>query len=101
MDVPYDTLMPVHPTQLYETTAALAIWGLGLVLLRRGWQSGTSGLVVLALLAGERFGVEILRAKDDRFLGGFTVAQLISVMVVVIVVAVILARRRSSVESEE
>ena len=33
----------------------------------------------MALLAVERFLVEFLRAKDDRFFGAFTLAQLISV----------------------
>jgi prolipoprotein diacylglyceryltransferase len=35
------------------------------------------------MLGIERFLVEIVRAKDDRFLGPFTVAQLISVLMVI------------------
>lgn len=77
-----DALLRVHPTQIYETLAALAIWFVGVRLLRRGLAPGRVGLAVLALLAVERFAVEILRAKDDRFLGGFTLAQLISVALV-------------------
>jgi prolipoprotein diacylglyceryltransferase len=90
-----DTLLEVHPTQLYETSTALLIWGVGLVLLRRGWRPGMAGLVVLALLAVERFAVEILRAKDDRFLGVFTIAQIISVLTFVLVLTLILWRRRT------
>jgi prolipoprotein diacylglyceryltransferase len=38
---------------------------------------------VYLMLAGlERFFVEIFRAKDDRFLAGFTIAQLTSVVLV-------------------
>jgi phosphatidylglycerol:prolipoprotein diacylglycerol transferase len=39
--------------------------------------------VFLILLGIERFLVEIVRAKDDRFLGPFTVAQLISVLIII------------------
>ena len=38
----------------------------------------------LILMGIERFLVEIVRAKDDRFLGPFTIAQLISVILVVV-----------------
>ena len=40
----------------------------------------------------ERFLVEFVRAKDDRFLGPFTVAQLISVILVIVGI-VMMARR--------
>ena len=38
----------------------------------------------LVLMGVERFLVEIVRAKDDRFLGPFTIAQLISVILVIV-----------------
>ena len=80
-------LLRVHPTQLYETVTALAIWGVGIYLLRRGVRTGTVTAVTLGLLACERFTVELLRAKDDRFLGPFTVAQAISVVVLLAVLS--------------
>lgn len=83
--VPDSTLMRVHPTQLYETAMALAIWGFAVWLFKRRLQPGTVALTVLALLAVERFLVEILRAKDDRFFAGFTLAQVISITVFLIV----------------
>jgi prolipoprotein diacylglyceryltransferase len=44
------------------------------------------------LFAGtERFLVEFLRAKDDRFLAGFTVAQLTSIVIAAVGV-IIMAR---------
>lgn len=92
--IPDDTLLRVHPTQLYETAMALAIWGFAMWLFRRRPQPGTVALAVLALLAVERFLIEILRAKDDRFLGGFTLAQGISVLILLIVGAVAWSRRR-------
>ena len=95
-DVPGATLLRVHPTQLYETALALAIWGVGLVLLRRRLRSGSVALAVLGLLAVERFGIEFLRVKDDRFLGPFTLAQAISVAVLVTLVVVARWRPRSA-----
>jgi phosphatidylglycerol:prolipoprotein diacylglycerol transferase len=83
--VPDSTLMRVHPTQLYETAMALAIWGFAVWLFKRRVQPGTVALAVLALLAVERFLVEFLRAKDDRFFAGFTLAQVISIVVLLIV----------------
>src|SRR6185436_16947967 len=94
-----DTLVKVHPTQVYETLLALVIWGVGLWLLRRGLRPGVVGLTVIGLLAVERFGVEFLRAKDDRFFGPLTLAQVISIAVVV-VIAVLLVRRFGEVAEE-
>ncbi|HVR27921.1 MAG TPA: prolipoprotein diacylglyceryl transferase family protein [Thermoanaerobaculia bacterium] len=91
-DLPPDQLVPVHPTQLYEAALALAIWGCAQRLLRRSTRPGTAALAVVALLALERFTIEFLRAKDDRLLGTFTVAQALSLGVLV-VVAVLWTRR--------
>jgi phosphatidylglycerol:prolipoprotein diacylglycerol transferase len=93
--VPDDTLLRVHPTQLYETLLALAIWGIGLWLLRRRPREGTVVLAVVGLLALERFAIEFLRAKDDRFLGPLTLAQAISLAVLASTVALALWRRRA------
>lgn len=94
--MPDDTLLAVHPTQLYETTAALLIWGIGLWLLRKRLPAGVAGLAVLALLAVERFLVELVRVKDDRFFAGFTAAQLLSVLIFTVAVTLAVRRRRSS-----
>ena len=96
--IPDDTMMRVHPTQIYETLTCLLIWAFGLWLFRRrlaeGRPAGAVVLTVFGLLAVERFLVEILRAKDDRFFGGFTLAQMISVGVLAIIAIVTLVRRR-------
>ncbi len=111
-----ETLMRVHPTQLYETSAALLIWFLGARLLKHRSLSaarpryrqtpsgslmlkgqppaGTVATVVLGLLAVERFLVEFLRAKDDRFFGSLTLAQLVSFGVVAVLALLWLHRRR-------
>lgn len=84
------TVMAVHPTQLYETAIMLVAFGF-LWRLRRGHE-GTGWLFGLYLvLAGlERFGIEFLRAKDDRFFGAFTLAQVTSIALVVIGCAMVL-----------
>jgi len=92
--VPDSQLLRVHPTQVYETLACLAIWGIGLWLFRRDWPKGQTALFVLGLLAVERFLVEFLRAKDDRFFGDFTLAQVISVAVFLVVTALFVVRAR-------
>lgn len=76
-----DTVLAVHPTQIYETLAMLAVFAW---LWPRRDKLGGTGAVFAAylILAGiERFLVEILRAKDDRFLGPFTIAQVTSLLV--------------------
>lgn len=97
-EVGADQLLAVHPTQLYETLAAILIWRVGVWMVRKGSPSGTVLAAMVGLLAVERFAVEILRAKDDRFFGAFTLAQLISLGVLVAAVwlwAAMTARARS------
>jgi phosphatidylglycerol---prolipoprotein diacylglyceryl transferase len=80
----YGDIVPVHPTQLYEVAMSTLIF---LVLWRlRGHRHGAGWLFMLWLaLAGvERFVVEIFRAKDDRFFGVLTLAQMISLALVAV-----------------
>ncbi|HTQ78889.1 MAG TPA: prolipoprotein diacylglyceryl transferase [Thermoanaerobaculia bacterium] len=95
--IPDSTLLHVHPTQLYETLSCLVIWWIGVQLLKRNAGRGTTVLPILALLAVERFLVEILRAKDDRFLGPFTLAQAISLGVLLLLAVIGILRRRQGV----
>jgi len=77
------TLVAVHPTQIYETALMmLACWWLWRLRDHHhavGWRFG----VYLVLAGAERFLVEFVRAKDDRLLGPFTLAQLTSVFVMI------------------
>jgi len=100
-DIPSDQLIRVHPTQLYETLAALLIWFVGRKLIKSAPRAGVTTLVVVALLAIERFLVEFLRAKDDRFLGGFTMAQGLSLGVLAVVLLIAFLRFRSSSATPE
>jgi phosphatidylglycerol:prolipoprotein diacylglycerol transferase len=55
-----------------------------------GWLFGA----YLVWAGAERFFVEIFRAKDDRFFGPFTIAQLVSVALVLLGVALMAKWRR-------
>ena len=94
-DLDPSTVLAVHPTQLYE--AALMLGAFFVLWAWRGRAKGTGWLFGLYLVfAGvERFVIEVLRAKDDRFLGPFTVAQLVSVLLVIIG-ATVMARRANA-----
>jgi phosphatidylglycerol:prolipoprotein diacylglycerol transferase len=75
------TVLAVHPTQLYEVGLMFLAFMLLWQLRKRAWGTGAIFGVYLMLAGVERFFIEILRAKDDRFLAGFTLAQLTSVLV--------------------
>ncbi len=88
-----DAVLAVHPTQLYETGMGfimfMILWRLRDHKHAEGWLFG-----VYCVLAGiERFIVEFFRAKDDRFFGALTTAQLIAMGVFAVGVAVMYFRR--------
>ena len=79
-----DQLFAVHPTQIYETIAMLLVfWWLWR---QRDHAHGTGWLAGWYMVLGglERFLVEFVRAKDDRVLGPFTLAQATSVGLVLV-----------------
>lgn len=79
-----DTLLRVHPTQLYEVAAGLTIFAILMWRQRRAPRRGSQVGLFLILLGIERFLVEFVRVKDDRFFGPFTLAQLISAALIAI-----------------
>jgi len=88
-----DTVLAVHPTQLYEAGIMLAaffvLWSWRKSGRPVGWLFG----VYLVWAGIERFLIEFVRAKDDRFLGAFTIAQLTSLVLVVIGVLLLMRWR--------
>jgi len=82
-DMPSNMVLAVHPTQLYETAMGLAmffiLWRLRDHKHATGWLFG----LYCVLQGTERFIVEFFRAKDDRFFGVLTMAQLIAIGFVV------------------
>jgi phosphatidylglycerol:prolipoprotein diacylglycerol transferase len=86
-------VVSVHPTQLYEVILAfimfLILWRLRDHKHAEGWLFG-----FYCVLAGiERFGMEIFRAKDDRFFGPFTTAQVIAMLFVIAGIIIMQTRR--------
>jgi phosphatidylglycerol:prolipoprotein diacylglycerol transferase len=81
--IPGDTVLAVHPTQLYEIVLSLLIFAILMKLRPRLARPGTMWFLWMALAGVERFIVEIFRAKDDRLLGVISVAQVISLLVVI------------------
>ncbi|MDF2775637.1 MAG: Prolipoprotein diacylglyceryl transferase [Geminicoccaceae bacterium] len=73
-----NAVVSVHPTQLYETVLGFVmfaiLWRLRSHKHAEGWLFG----LYLVLAGIERFLVEFLRAKDDRFFGPLTAAQVIA-----------------------
>ncbi|MFN0178667.1 MAG: prolipoprotein diacylglyceryl transferase [Gemmatimonadales bacterium] len=77
------TVLAVHPTQLYTVVVMLVVfmvlWRWRLSDRPHGWLFGA----FLVAMGVERFLVEMLRAKDDRFLGAFTLAQATSIPIAI------------------
>ena len=91
--LPGSQVLAVHPTQLYEVAMGLVmfaiLWRLRGHKHQMGWLFGA-----YCVLQGiERFIVEFFRAKDDRILGPFTVAQVIAVVFIAAGFAWMTARR--------
>jgi phosphatidylglycerol---prolipoprotein diacylglyceryl transferase len=90
--IPDDAVLKVHPTQIYESLAAFVMFAILMRVESRPHRRGRAFALFLIMMGIERFLVEIVRAKDDRLLGPFTIAQLISVVIIIIGI-VIYARR--------
>ncbi len=85
---------PVHPTQIYESAASLAVAAVCLLVVHpRKRYDGHVFVAFLCLYAGARFVVEILRrdARGDLF--GLSTSQLIGVVLVAAAVAIHRKRR--------
>jgi phosphatidylglycerol:prolipoprotein diacylglycerol transferase len=95
--IPADQVLRVHPTQLYESAAAFVMFAILMAASRKPHPKGRLFALFLVMMGIERFLVEIVRAKDDRFLGPFTVAQLISAIIFVAGLTLLTARRDAKV----
>lgn len=95
--IPGDAILRVHPTQLYETAAAFVMYFILVRLMNRPHRRGVPFGLFFVMLGIERFLVEIVRAKDDRFFGGFTAAQIISVIAIAGGLALIASSRRQPI----
>ncbi len=93
--IPGDTLLRVYPTQIFESLAFFLVFGFLMWISRNHYVRGRVWSLFLICLGVERFLIEIIRAKDDRFFGSFTLAQLISVGLVIVGLAILATHRRT------
>lgn len=84
LDVPDSQVLAVHPTQLYETGAALVMFAILWKLSGRRLAPGRLFGVYLALYGIERFLIEFIRAKSDRIVVGLSTSQVASLLLLVI-----------------
>ncbi len=70
----------------------LILWRFRKHLHAEGWLFG----MYLVLAGAERFFIEFFRAKDDRYVMGMTLAQVIAIVLAIIGVVIMQARRRTS-----
>jgi phosphatidylglycerol:prolipoprotein diacylglycerol transferase len=96
-----DTVLAVHPTQLYETALGfvmfLVLWRFRAHKHLEGWLFG----MYLVLAGAERFFIEFFRAKDDRFAMGMTLAQFIAIALAIVGLLVMQARRQTRTPSPQ
>jgi phosphatidylglycerol:prolipoprotein diacylglycerol transferase len=76
---PPDTLLAVHPTQLYEAVLMIGVFMVLWRLRNRGHATGWLFSIYLMLAGAERFLIEFVRAKEDRIGNGVTVAQVVAI----------------------
>jgi phosphatidylglycerol:prolipoprotein diacylglycerol transferase len=91
--------LPVHPTQLYEAAASLAIAAICLAVVHpRKRYDGQVFAAFLVLYAIARFALEFLRRDDRGGLIGLSTSQLIGLGLVGVAIAVHVLRGRSTRE---
>ena len=96
----YGQVVPVHPTQLYEVGLSTLIFFILWRIRRHSNGAGWLFMLWLVLAGTERFLVEFFRAKDDRFFGILTLAQIISLAIVVLgILGTVRTSRGPSMES--
>jgi phosphatidylglycerol:prolipoprotein diacylglycerol transferase len=92
-----NTVVHVHPTQLYETVIAIGLFAFLWQLGKGHLKPGQLFAAFMASYGVERFLLEIVRAKDDRFLLGLSTSQMLSIILVV-AAAIVWLRQRDKPE---
>ncbi|MEN8374453.1 MAG: prolipoprotein diacylglyceryl transferase [Gemmatimonadota bacterium] len=78
--LPDNAVLAVHPTQLYEIGGGLIMFAILWQMSKRALRPGQLFGAFLVLYGIERFAVEFVRAKGDRFVFGLTTSQIASVV---------------------
>ncbi len=86
---PHNPSLPVHPTQIYESLAALSIAAVCILWVsRRKRYDGQVFVAFLALYAAARFGIEFFRSDDRGGLWLLSTSQWIGLLLLVVAVAI-------------
>lgn len=91
------TLIPVHPTQLYEISLGLVIFAILWSLREKARPVGTLFYLYLILAGLERFFIEFIRTTNE-YLIGLTGAQLISIVMISIGTFLLVKTRQVSIK---
>jgi phosphatidylglycerol:prolipoprotein diacylglycerol transferase len=91
--IPSETVMRVHPTQLYEVGLALIMFAILWRLAKKHLRPGQLFAAWMGMYAVERFLIEFVRAKSDRLAFGLTTSQIMSIILIAAAVAVWLRQR--------
>lgn len=78
----FGQVVPVHPTQLYEIGMSIIIFFLLWQFRTHRHRAGFTWMLWMIFMGVERFLVEIVRVKDDRFFGPMTLAQILSLALI-------------------
>ena len=73
-------VLAVHPTQLYEVAGGIAMFAILWTMSKRPLRPGQLFGAFLVLYGIERFLVEFVRAKGDRYVFGLTTSQIASMV---------------------
>lgn len=86
--------VPLHPTQLYDAGAELAILGVLLATERRGRPfDGRTFWLYVALYGVSRFLIEFFRGDDRGMLGGLSTSQVVALFLVPLAAAMLVRLR--------
>lgn len=93
-NIPGSEVVPVHPTQLYEIGLSLIIFAIVWQVGKRKLKPGQLFALWMFCYSIERFLIEFVRAKGDRFVFGLSTSQVASI--ILFGVSIYLARRQAS-----
>lgn len=94
--IPYTEVNYFHPTFLYESILDLAIFGILIYIIKKGWnkQEGNLALIYLILYSIARICVESLRIDSVRDILGIPVAIFVSIGIIIIASITLFVRKR-------
>jgi len=79
-DIPGSAIVTVIPTQLFEVALGFVMFAILWQVGKRQLRTGQLFSLFMVLYAVERFFIEFVRAKGDRFVAGLSTSQLASIL---------------------